>query len=74
LLVDVTVHESSTAPLVLSMTVTVAVSPELTVAFVSAYRFDTCPPFSGMPASSGLREKPGVLAGQLPLPCPASIV
>jgi hypothetical protein len=56
------------------MTVTVAVSPELTDAFVSAYRFDTCPPFSGIPASSGLREKPGVLPGQLPLPWPASIV
>jgi hypothetical protein len=67
-LVEFTVHVSSTALVVLSMTSTTAVSVPLTVALVFAARFDTVGPLAGIASESSLlAEKPLVAAGQAPV-------
>ena len=67
--VELTVHESSVAPVVLSMTARSTVSVPVTVAFESAYRLVTVAPFSGVgPARRVLSAKPLVFVGQLPDP------
>ncbi len=69
LLAELTVQESSVAPVALSMTATVAESLPLSVAFVSAYRLLTTAPLVGIgPLSRLLLEGPLVFAGQDPRP------
>jgi hypothetical protein len=52
LVVQLTVHESSVAPVVLSITATSMVSVPVTAAFESAYRLVTVAPLAGVgPAS-----------------------
>jgi hypothetical protein len=69
LLVEFTVHVSSVALVVLSMTSTTAVSLPLTVALVFAARFDTVAPLAGIGSESSLlAEYPLVATGHPPVP------
>jgi hypothetical protein len=69
---ELTVHESSVAPVVLSMTATPTFSVPLSVVFDSAYTLVTVAPLAGVPANRLLVDRPVDFAGQVPVPGPVS--